>query len=148
MQQYNQWLSTTGGSTSDTSSSQSSAEQSSLNIDHVSNSIPVTIGNEQTSRNPQQESKSATLMTQSASESTMTISTKEKFLLWCVNSKPLRTHLAHILVHSSITDMEVFQTLRTVHHKIRSWKTRMFYSVAEIRFVQVFEYDIALPLSV
>lgn len=61
-----------------------------------------------------------------------------KFLLWCVNRKPMLTLLNNVVVSSADNDATIFEKLRSEYRSIRGWRSwGSLYVITEIKFVMV-----------
>jgi hypothetical protein len=142
MQQYIQWQSSsqagTGGTTFSTLPN-TAIQQTPVNPGSGSTANAST-GSSPASQPHQKPNQRVTSSgTNQATMQGSTPTATDKFLLWCVNSKPRQIRLAQVLVRSDTKDRELFETLRTEYHKIRGWRARIFSirDIGGIRFVKV-----------
>jgi len=140
MHQYQQWLSGNGNNAPAVvpGNSQSIAPQTNIQGGSSICTAGGTSGGSSKSK-PSKNQKLAPIPAKKTAAQPATTSTiQEKFLLWCVNSKPLRTRLAHISVDKNTTDMHVFQKLRAEYRRIRGWRAIIsLRDIGMIRFVKV-----------
>jgi hypothetical protein len=140
MQQYIQWQSSsqtgTGGTTFSTPPNTAYSRLQSTLVAVVT---PMLRRVHRWLHSPTRSQRVTSSGTNQATMQGSTPTATDKFLLWCVNSKPRQIRLAQVLVRSDTKDRELFETLRTEYHKIRGWRARIFSirDIGGIRFVKV-----------
>jgi hypothetical protein len=99
---------------------------------------PTTSGGSSKSKPSKNQKPVLTPAKNPAIQSATTGAIQEKFLLWCADSRPLRTHLAHVTVDGNTNDMHVFQKLGAEYRRIRGWRAIIsLRDINEIRFIKV-----------